>query len=298
MPRSSILFILCLTLIGVAACGSSPAPTSTFAPAPQEPVPTGTAERAPPQAIPTDTEEPRFQGPGGTEPAPDITAEPPEEPGPDPGSGSEATSPAYDIHVTLSLQGPPCGGYTNAGGFLHLATEAVFRDVRFLPPGADPLGTGWGGFDTGGILPAMSVTGQGQVGGYEVCPVWDGDVELACVVNQGPRPFESRLTIMPGGDQLPPAGPTPEAMGTGGTFDLDYSLGNVKDLGWIMGWECGDFHLGCFGGTCGGPNGGGVSFLLAWDWVTAGQELTLEATTEDGWGSGEWTLSLVPADGD
>jgi hypothetical protein len=27
----------------------------------------------------------------------------------------------------------------------------------------------------------------------------------------------------------------------------------------------------------------------------AGQELTLEATSEDGWGTGEWTLHLSPA---
>jgi hypothetical protein len=194
----------------------------------------------------------------------------------------------------LSLQGQPCGGDTNAGGFLHLSTEAVFRAVRFIPPSADIV-FGSGGFDAGGPIPGTLVQAQGSVGAYEICPVWDGDQVLACTVQDGPKSFESRLVLWPGGEQLPPAGPTPDPAGSDETLSLDYSLGSAAGLEQIMGWECGDFHIGCFGSTCGSPNSGNISFLLYWDWIMAGQELTLKARTEDGWGTGNWTMRLAPS---
>ena len=151
-----------------------------------------------------------------------------------------------------------------------------------------------GGFHTGDLFPGITISGEGQVDGFDLCPAYDGDRELACVVTEGPKGLEPDLMVDPYNLALPLAGPTPPTEPSE-ALALTYRVGLVEGLGPLMRWECGGFYLGAFGGPYDGDLE--ISFLLPWTQVMAGEDVTRELMYEDGFYTGRWTLRLVPAAG-
>jgi hypothetical protein len=279
IKRISLLCTILLLSTYGAGCGSGgtagPALTAT---------PTSTAvPEEPPQGVP-----------------PTATAEePPEDEEGERGTGervspAEGVSPAYDIYVGLALTGPPCSGYTNSGWLSHLSFDSVFRGVRFRSPDAGLPGITMGGFYQGGSFGAMMVEGEGEVSGYDLCPAYDGDVERACQVNEGPHPFETRLVIE-AQDVLVPVGPEPDELDAGLGLTLAYSTGSAVGGGKVMWWDCEDFFSGGFGGAFGGLD---ASFSLTWARVMQGEDYSVEFSADTDWGEGQWTLRLVPVGGE
>jgi hypothetical protein len=294
MSKLKGLFILSLSLLCAAGCGSS-SPTPTLPPV-VEPSPT-----------PPETAEPPVQDPRNTDPALDSAPDPedsgeayppldlapdPEQPQvpPSPEGDSAGNSPAYDIYVGLTLEGPPCGGYTNSGGFTHFSLDSVFHGVQFVQPTEG--GMPFGGFHAGSLFPDPVISGEGQVDNFDLCPTWDGDRQLACDVTEGPKALAPELMVDPYSLALPLAGPTPPAEPSE-ALALNYDVRLAEGLGPLMRWECGGFYSGAFGGPFGGDLA--TSFLLPWIQVMAGEDLSIEAIYEDGFYTGKWTLRLIPA---
>jgi hypothetical protein len=277
------------------AAASSPSPIAVPDPATQ----VAALDEMPP--TPTETAEPPAQDPRSTDPALDSAphsedpeeeyppldlAPDPEQPERDPGG----ISPAYSIYVGLTLEGPPCGGYTNSGGFTHFSLDSVFHGVQFIQPTEG--GMPFGGFHAGSLFPDPVISGEGQVDSFDLCPTYDGDRQLSCDVTEGPKALAPEMMVDPYSLALPPAGPTPPAEPSE-ALALNYNVRLAEGLGPLMRWECGGFYSGAFGGPFDGDLA--TSFLLPWTQVIAGEDLTIEAIYDDGFYTGKWTLRLIPA---
>lgn len=210
--------------------------------------------------------------------------------------GDFPTSPPYDIYVGANVTGN-CGGFTNSGGFASLTFDSAIRGIRFSPPSETDLPGPFGGiFQEGGApipVPGMGLLGEGELGAFTFCPMYEGQEAHPCTVTAGPSPFEPSLRVGFSEGDIPvePLVGTPAPSG-GGEAVLIYSIGATSDLSPIMTWDC-EMGTGALGGSLQPVE---VSFSTSWDRLMLGEEFSLEVTQEDEGGTWEWTIRFVPAE--
>jgi len=210
--------------------------------------------------------------------------------------GGLTTSPAYDIYVGANVSGN-CGPTTNSGGFASLTFDSVIRGIRFSPPSETTLPGPFGGISQeGGVpipVPRMGLPGEGELGDFTFCPMYEGDEAHACTVMEGPSPFEPSLSIgdSEGGVPVEPLVGTPVPSG-GGEAVLVFSIGATADLSPIMTWEC-EVGTGALGGSLQPIQ---VAFSTSWERLMLGEQFSLGAISEDEGETWEWTIRLVPAE--
>jgi len=316
--RSTFTFLRILFLTVYAISGCNPSSTSTPVKEPTE-TPSVVAIVEEPMETPTivaitggPTETPTtvaiVEKPPNTPTATAITEEPTETPTPlviavDPTTApterptevrNEGISPAYNIYVGLTLTGI-CGPYTNSGGFSSFSFDSVFHNVRFQAPSTEAMGLPIGGFyQRGGMIPLLTIRGEGEVDVYAFCPAYDGDKEVTCGISDGPKPFEPSLGIAPDTDALPlePLVPDASDLDRGPALILSFSIGSATGGGPVMVWDCDDFHRGALGGALQPMS---TYFYLPWRRLMHGEDYAVEYPYEEEGERGTWTLRLVPA---
>jgi len=210
--------------------------------------------------------------------------------------GGFAVSPAYDIYVGANVSGN-CGPLTNSGGFASLTFDSVIRGIRFGPPSDEGLPGPFGGITQGdGLqipLPGIGLLGEGELGAFSLCPMYEEPDVHPCTVTEGPSPFEPSLSLGPSEMGIPvaPLVGTPAPMG-GGEALLLYSIGSTSDLGPIMKWDC-EIGIGALGGSLEPVQ---AAFSTSWDRLLLGEEFSLQATSGDEGETWEWTIRFVPVD--
>jgi hypothetical protein len=210
--------------------------------------------------------------------------------------GDLPTSPAYDIYVGANVTGR-CGPTTNSGGFASLTFDSVIHGIRFSPPSETGLPGPFGGISQeGGIpigAPGIGLLGEGELGAFAFCPMYEGEEAHPCTVTDGPSPFEPSLSIgfSEGGIPVEPLVGTPVPSG-GGEALLVYSIGATSDLSPIMRWEC-VMGIGALGGSVQPVQ---VAFSTSWDRLMLGEEYSLGAISGDEGETWEWTIRLVPVE--
>jgi hypothetical protein len=210
--------------------------------------------------------------------------------------GGSPTSPAYDIYVGANVTGR-CGPTTNSGGFASFTFDSVIRGIRFSPPSETGLPGPFGGISQqGGIpigAPGIGLLGEGELGAFSFCPMYEGDEAHPCTVTEGPSPFEPSLSLgmSEGGIPVEPLVGTPVPSG-GGEAVLVYSIGATSDLSPIMVWDC-EMGTGAIGGSLQPVQ---VAFSTSWDRLMLGEEFSLGAISGDEGETWEWTIRLVPSD--
>lgn len=209
-------------------------------------------------------------------------------------SGLTSSVP-YDIYVGANVQGT-CGPTTNSGGFSSLTFDSAIRGIRFSPPSETGLPGPAGGISQqGGVpigVPGMGLLGEGGLGAFTFCPMYEGDEAHPCTVTQGPSPFEPSLSMAfgEGGIPVEPLVGTPGPSG-GGEAVLMYSIGSTSDLSPIMVWDC-EMGTGALGGALQPVQ---IVFSTSWDRLMLGEEFSLEARYEDEGERWHWTMRLVPS---
>jgi hypothetical protein len=207
--------------------------------------------------------------------------------------GSSSPSVVYDVYVGANVTGH-CGPTTNSGSFASLSFDSTIQGVRFYAPSESGLPGPLGGIalEAGESIPivGMGLLGEGQIGSFTFCPMYEGDEAHPCTVTEGPNAFEPSLSLSPesGIPDVPLVG-TPVPSG-GGEAVLIYSIGAAADLSPILVWDC-EMGTGALGGSL---SPGGIAFSTSWDRLMMGEGFSLDGIAGDEGETWEWTLRLVP----
>jgi hypothetical protein len=209
--------------------------------------------------------------------------------------GDASSSPAYDIYVGANVSGN-CGPTTNSGGFASLTFDSAIRGIHFTAPSEHGLLGPFGGISQGGMpigVPGVGLLGEGELGAFVFCPMYEGDEAHPCTVTEGPLPFEPSLSlgVSEGGVPVVPLVGTPGPLG-GGEALLIYSIGAAADLSPIMIWDC-EMGTGALGGSLEPVQ---IAFSTSWDQLMLGEEFSIDAISGDEGETWEWTIRLVPVE--
>jgi hypothetical protein len=207
--------------------------------------------------------------------------------------GSSSPSVVYDVYVGANVTGQ-CGPTTNSGSFASLTFDSMIQGVRFYAPSESGLPGPLGGIalEAGESIPivGMGLLGEGELGGFTFCPMYEGDEAHPCTVTAGPNAFEPSLSLSPeSGIPAVPLVGTPVPSG-GGEALLIYSIGATSDLSPILVWDC-EMGTGALGGSLEPVQ---TAFSTSWERLMMGEEFSLDGIAGDEGETWEWTLRLVP----
>lgn len=208
------------------------------------------------------------------------------------------TAVAYNIYVGGNVRGN-CGPMTNSGGFASMTFDTAFQGIHFTAPSSTglpgPFGAIYQEAEIPFGIPGLGLLGEGELGAFTFCPMYEGDEAHPCSVIQGPHPFEPSLAITMaeemGDIPLVPLVGTPPPSG-GGEALLLFSIGATSDLGPILEWEC-EMGTGALGGSLSPAQ---VVFPVSWEQLMQGEEFSVDLLAGDEGEAWEMTMRLVPVE--
>lgn len=101
------------------------------------------------------------------------------------------SSPYYNIDIGLTFSGG-CGPEEDGATFSQYAAISSFNEMRFVAS-STPSHPCW--LEKKGKLPLFSLTGEGRIVSFQICPDYDPEPRTA-TIKHGPEPFAPVLTVM------------------------------------------------------------------------------------------------------